>query len=79
MFLTEDELRELTGYAYRSRQIIWLKKNNWKFEVTAQLRPKVARSYFELRLGGTTNTTITNLNEQTPRPNFGALSQMVRR
>lgn len=51
MFLTEDELRELTGYVYHSRQIEWLRRHNWKFEVTAQQRPKVARSYFESRLG----------------------------
>ena len=53
MFLTEEELRELTGYIYHCRQIEWLRRHNWKFEVTAQRRPKVARSYFNIadRLG----------------------------
>ncbi|MFZ6760841.1 DUF4224 domain-containing protein [Undibacterium sp. Ji50W] len=79
MFLTDEELRELTGYTYRSRQILWLKKNNWKFEVSAQLRPKVARSYFEIRLGGASNFLPSTSVQESPRPNFGALSQILRR
>lgn len=79
MFLTDDELRELTGYAYRSKQIIWLKKNSWKFEVTAQLRPRVARSYFEVRLGAAAGANTSSHIDHAPRPNFGALSQLARR
>lgn len=79
MFLTNDELRELTGYVYRSKQILWLKKNNWKFELTAQLRPRVARSYFEVRLGAAASISAIAHVDQAPRPNFGALSKLVRR
>ena len=39
MFLTKEELHELTGYVYHCRQIDWLRRHNWKFEVTAQQRP----------------------------------------
>ncbi|NDI84612.1 DUF4224 domain-containing protein [Undibacterium crateris] len=79
MFLTDNELRELTGYAYRSKQILWLKKNNWKFELTAQLRPRVARSYFEVRLGAASGISVSTHIDPAPRPNFGALSQLIRR
>ena len=79
MFLTDQELKELTGYAFRSRQILWLRKNNWKFEVTAQLKPKVAKSYFEMRLGSGVLNQDTKLSENVLRPNFNALTAMVRR
>lgn len=79
MFLTDQELKELTGYAFRSRQILWLRKNNWKFEVTAQLKPKVAKSYFEMRLGFGVLNQDTKLSENVLRPNFNALTAMVRR
>jgi hypothetical protein len=78
MFLTDQELKELTGYAFRSRQILWLRKNNWKFEVTAQLRAKVAKSDFEMRLGSGLLNHDIKLSENVLRPNFSALSAMVR-
>lgn len=74
MFLTQEELRELTGYTYHCRQIEWLKKHNWKFEVTAQRRPKVARSYFDSRMGALGKTTV-ELGSPTVRPNFHAINQ----
>jgi len=79
MFLTEDDVRELTGYSYCSRQIEWLRNHNWKFEVTAQNRPKVARSYFESRLGASVRTHLPDVVESAARPNFKAISQLVRR
>lgn len=79
MFLTADELRELTGYVYNSRQIDWLRRYNWKFEVTAQMRPKVARSYFESRLGASTPRQAVELVQPPVRPNFQALNQQRNR
>lgn len=76
MFLTAAELCELTGYVYCSRQIEWLRQHNWKFEVTAQNRPKVARGYFDLRLGASKDATVS-VSEGlaiTARPNFQALN-----
>lgn len=75
MFLTDAELRELTGYAYCSKQIEWLRRNNWKFEVTAQHRPKVARIYFEARLGAPSSRQGVEPVSSTVRPNFHAISQ----
>lgn len=75
MFLTAEELRELTGYTYYCRQIDWLRNHNWKFELTAQLRPKVARSYFESRLGGGSAKQDVKAEALPVRPNFQALTQ----
>ena len=78
MFLTAEELRELTGYAFHSLQIGWLRRNGWKFEVTGQNRPKVARTYFDSRLGGA--SPLSKLENQpvvlTVKPNFQALNQL---
>lgn len=51
MFLTGEELKELTGFVRAAKQLEWLRTNGWKFAEDAQRRPKVARTYFELRLG----------------------------
>jgi hypothetical protein len=78
MFLTAEELRELTGYTYHSRQIDWLRRHNWKFEVTAQHRPKVARSYFDSRLGASSPRQVVEPVPPVVRPNFRAINQAQR-
>lgn len=78
MFLTEEELRELTGYTYNSRQIHWLRSHNWKFEVTAQQKPKVARSYFDSQLGASSFKQTVELAAHVVRPNFNAITQLQR-
>ncbi len=77
MFLTDAELRELTGYAYPCRQIDWLRRYNWKFEVTAQSRPKVARAYFDARMGAPVKAA-PDQSSSMMRPNFGAIQQLGR-
>lgn len=52
MFLTTDELRQLTGCAWRNRQVVWLKANNWPHEVSATGRILVLREYFVARMSG---------------------------
>ena len=79
MFLTKEEMIELTGYVFISRQIEWLRNHNWKFEVTAQRRPKVARSFFESRLGGTSPRQEVQLAQLPVKPNFQALNQLRKR
>jgi len=53
MFLTTDELEDLTGYKRRSSQREWLRARAYPFELDAWGRPKVLRSHVEQRLGGT--------------------------
>lgn len=52
LLLTDDEVREVTGYKRPADQIRWLRDGGWLFEV-ARGRPKVLRSYVEERMGGT--------------------------
>jgi len=78
IFLTEHELRELTGYAYSSRQIRWLRMNRWIFELNGQQRPKVARSYFEFRMAGVAAQVRTDVATEV-RPNFGAIGKVLAR
>jgi hypothetical protein len=44
LFLTDDELRQLTGRPQKSRQIAWLRNNGIPFRVNATGHPVVTRS-----------------------------------
>ena len=54
MFLTPEEVAELTDRPQPKRQIEWLQTHGWQFEVGDSGRPKVSRSYAETRLAGST-------------------------
>jgi len=79
IFLSKDELRQLTGYCYGSRQILWLQRNNWTFEVNAQFRPMVARSYFMHRMMGGKDVIGSALERETQRPDFSAIGRLLRK
>jgi len=53
MFLTLDEISDLTGYQPQSmsHQCKWLDRHGFPFELSAGGRPKVLRAYVERRLG----------------------------
>jgi len=72
MFLSKKELEELTGFVRSAKQIEWLKANGWRFAEDSQRRPKVARSYFEARIGGAQSMPEPHAPE-TARPRFEAL------
>lgn len=57
MFLTADELHDLTGYKRLADQRRWLTERAWTFETAATGRPVVARSYAESRLGPSERAT----------------------
>lgn len=44
LFLTPDEIETLTEYKQPARQIRWLTRNGYRFDVSARGRPKVLRS-----------------------------------
>jgi hypothetical protein len=52
MFLTLEELRELTGYAHRANQTAWLEARAWPFEVSGSGRILVLRDYMAARMSG---------------------------
>lgn len=52
MFLSREDLVELTDRQTARAQIAWLAEHGYRFEVSAAGRPKVLRSAVEARLGG---------------------------
>ena len=66
MFLTVDELADLTGLKRPTAQLNWLRLRGWPVESDAKGRPRVLRSVVEARLGGVSAPTRAE-------PNFGAL------
>lgn len=50
MFLTQDELIDLTGYQLPARQRKWLKEKGWVHETARNGRVVVLRAYAESRL-----------------------------
>lgn len=52
MFLSDSELRELTGYQKPSAQMRWLKAQDIVFLIGGDGLPKVLRSVIIARLGG---------------------------
>jgi hypothetical protein len=66
MFLTAQELRDLTGYQRQFDQRRWLGQHHWAHETNASGRPIVLRSYAETKLGG-------HAVNQTFEPNFAAI------
>jgi len=49
MFLTSEHLRQLIGYRKPALQRRWLAENGYSFDVRADGRPVVSRSYYESR------------------------------
>lgn len=49
MFLTPDELEQLTGYKTGKRQCRWLAAHGYSFDVRADGRPALARAVFDVR------------------------------
>lgn len=63
MFLSPDELKDLTGYKLRACQRRWLADHGWKFEVDRRGFPKVLRAELERRmLGGPDTKKVRELN-----------------
>lgn len=65
-FMTKEELIELTDRQLPSKQIDWLRKNAWKYAVSATGRPKVSREYFSFKMG----TAIAEPKDLGQEPDF---------
>lgn len=70
LFLTSEELAELTGYIRPFDQCRWLDTEGWAFVQNAARRPIVSRAYAEARLGG-----ATAADTRLVKPNFDALKR----
>lgn len=51
LFLTPDELRELTDATLKRLQVQWLDSHGWTYVTSRMGNPKVLRAYMEQRLG----------------------------
>jgi hypothetical protein len=70
LFLTSDEVGTLTGFKLHTRQVEWLRKKGWRFEISGNRRPIIARKYAEKMLG------CGAPEQSTYMPNFAALQGM---
>jgi hypothetical protein len=68
LFLSSDELQELTGFKLASRQCLWLTDHAYPYDTNHSGKPKVLRSFLEQRLCPNI-TSIQGFEE----PNFAAL------
>ena len=67
LFLTHDELKDLTDLKNPSAQIRWLKNHSYPFETGASGKPKVLRSLLIERLQS------VPLSHKQSEPNFDAI------
>lgn len=70
-FLSNDEIQELTGASQLKRQIDWLKKREWQFELNHRNQIKISRWYLRLKMSGLTSSTFSI--DATAEPNFAAI------
>ena len=67
LFLSAEELKNLTDRKVAKAQINWLKKQSYPFEISASGKPKVLRSLVIDRLSKTNQHTYSN------EPNYDAI------
>lgn len=67
--LSDDELIELTGYKYPSKQIGVLRRSGISFIIRRDGRPRVTWTHVNNALNG----IQTPVEKQKPQPNFDAI------
>lgn len=67
LFLTQDELKELTDRKIPIAQIRWLQKHAYPFVISASGKPKVLREYVIQKLRSLSAESYSN------QPNFDAI------
>ena len=71
MFLSDQELIQLTGYQRKAWQIRWLRNRRFRFEIDASGHPQVARAYVEKRM--------SDGKPESGQPNWAAMAKTVRK
>lgn len=74
LFLSRDELMELSGRKQRSKVADWLVGNGYKFDVAADGWPKVLRAAMEAKLMPTNSKRTMRKQE----PDFSAYGQTTK-
>ena len=67
IFLSCDETAMLTGFKTPGRQVDWLRKKGWRFEINGNRKPIIARKYAEKMLGCGSGEEVRYM------PNFAAM------
>lgn len=80
LFLTSDELVDLTGFKAAHCQVRWLTRNRWRFALTRHKQPRVARDHFNDRMGcgdggSASHADAMNHAAMGEQPNFAALGR----
>lgn len=65
MFLTQEDIQDLTGFKNRKNQIKWLRENGINFLIAGDGRPRVLHSHIESLIGATSKTVKRRVE-----PNF---------
>lgn len=77
LFLTEAELQELTGFKSARGQVRWLDQHRWRYALTGGRQPRVARDYFQERVGARSAlpVSLANVAASAALPDFAALDR----
>lgn len=79
LFLTHEELTDLTGFKTSKGHAQWLTVNRWRFVLTRSRQPRVSRDYFLERMGSTRGRTgatdQANHAAALVEPDFSALNR----
>lgn len=77
LFLTSGELEELTGFKAPRYQVRWLDTNRWRYALARHSQPRVARDYFNERVGARALTAVNRVNPALilEQPNFEAINR----
>ena len=60
LFLTADELADLTGFKAPHCQARWLTRNRWRYVLTRRNAPRVARNHFNLNPAVTPSPAVSS-------------------
>lgn len=80
LFLSHEELVDLTGFKQTKGHIRWLERHGWRFALTRSMQPRVARDYFLNRMGlppsrsGYTGRDVASVSME--EPDFSALDRL---
>lgn len=83
LFLTVDELADLTGFKAPHCQARWLTRNRWRYVLNRRNAPRVARNHFNERMGCSDGGSAGRVGQADAinqaaageQPNFAALDR----
>lgn len=77
LFLSAGELEELTGFKSARGQLGWLERNRWVHATNRSGQPRVARDYFQAKVGAGSAMRAgqVNLAAAGEQPNFAAIGR----